>query len=166
MNRQNKTIHILGSEWKIRWAKDEDESRFGGGRYNAFTDHSVREIVMREVWDSKEDVASKDIIEREILRHEIIHAFLWESGLWANSNESDAWAQNEEMVDWFAIQHEKLHAAFEEAGALESLNKTIQEKMAELKEEEARIRLQAWETNVLNPCCRIFPKETSEGNAE
>ena len=50
----------------------------------------------------------------KVKRHEIIHAFLFESGLAENS----AWAQNEEMVDFFAIQFPKLLKAFETAGAL------------------------------------------------
>ncbi len=52
------------------------------------------------------------------LRHEIVHAFLGESGLSANSNESDAWARNEEMVDWFALQGPKIYKAWQEAGAV------------------------------------------------
>lgn len=119
MVRKDKCIQILGTVWLIRWVKPEDEPRFEGGRLDAFTDHSVRQIIMRDDSDYKQSVEAPDSIDRSTLRHEIIHAFLWESGLWANSNESDAWAHNDEMVDWFAIQHEKLHAAFEAAGALE-----------------------------------------------
>lgn len=47
-------------------------------------------------------------------RHEIIHAFLFESGLAENSS----WAQNEEMVDFFAIQFPKLLETFKAADAL------------------------------------------------
>lgn len=44
----------------------------------------------------------------------IVHAFLFESGLAENSE----WAQNEEMVDWFACQAPKIYAAFRAAGAI------------------------------------------------
>lgn len=47
-------------------------------------------------------------------RHEIIHAFLFESGLAENSE----WAQNEEMVDFFAIQFPKLMEVFKNADAI------------------------------------------------
>lgn len=47
------------------------------------------------------------------MRHEVIHAFLFESGLAENSNISDAWAVNEEMVDWLAIQAPKIFKAFQ-----------------------------------------------------
>ena len=42
------------------------------------------------------------------------HVFLFECGLAENS----PWAQNEELVDWIAIQGPKIHKAWEEAGAL------------------------------------------------
>ena len=51
---------------------------------------------------------------RKNKRHEIIHAFLFESGLAENSS----WAQNEEMVDFFAIQFSKLVEAFKAADAM------------------------------------------------
>ena len=52
------------------------------------------------------------------MRHEITHAFLNESGLDANASDTDCWAKNEEMVDWFAIQSPKIYKAFNEVGAL------------------------------------------------
>ena len=57
-----------------------------------------------------------DAYGRKVLRHEIIHAFLYESGLSCNSQETTAWAANEEMVDWFAIQGPKIVRAWREAG--------------------------------------------------
>ena len=47
---------------------------------------------------------------KKVARHEIIHAFLYESGLSHNSE----WANNEEMIDWIAIQFSKMLKAFEE----------------------------------------------------
>ena len=51
--------------------------------------------------------------KNSVKRHELIHAFLYESGLDACS-----WANNEEMVDWIAIQFPKLFKAFQEVGCL------------------------------------------------
>ena len=48
------------------------------------------------------------------LRHEIVHAFLAESGLRNNSE----WAENEEMVDWIAIQIEKMYPVMQQAEKL------------------------------------------------
>ena len=55
-----------------------------------------------------------DLQEKKNFRHEIIHAFLDESGLAENSS----WAQEEEMVDWFAKQFPKLLSAFQEVNAV------------------------------------------------
>ena len=63
--------------------------------------------------DSVRDLAA---YQRKVIRHEIIHAFLYESGLWQSSFNCKAWAQNEEMVEWFAIQSPKIFRAFREAG--------------------------------------------------
>ena len=60
---------------------------------------------------SKRDLS---IQSKKVVRHEIVHAFLTESGLAENS----FWAQNEELVDWIAIQGPKLIKAWQEAGAL------------------------------------------------
>lgn len=48
-----------------------------------------------------------------MIRHELVHAFLFESGLSVNS-----WADNEEIVDWIAIQFPKLQAGFNAVNAL------------------------------------------------
>lgn len=43
-----------------------------------------------------------------------MHAFLNESGLSDSSNRFDgAWAKNEEMVDWLAIQAPKIYKTFQ-----------------------------------------------------
>lgn len=75
----------------------------------------------RIILDTFEDVKNEKMCvenfleyEKKVLRHEIIHAFLGESGL----REESEWAENEEMVDWFAIQFEKILKAFREAGAI------------------------------------------------
>lgn len=52
------------------------------------------------------------------LRHEIVHAFLSECGLNECSGETDCWARNETMVDWFARMGERIYRAWEAAGAL------------------------------------------------
>ena len=66
---------------------------------------------------NKEDMS---YFRKQILRHEIIHAFLSESGLEASGNSfGGSWAQNEEMVDWIAIQAPKLFAAFSEVDAID-----------------------------------------------
>ena len=107
LNKPNtRKINILGTEWTIICEKDCD----GEG----FTDNSVKEIHI-SVRDKEQD----DLIDimqprKTTVRHEIIHAFLCESGLYQNSSDCDAWAINEEMVDWFALQFHKIAKVFKE----------------------------------------------------
>ena len=55
------------------------------------------------------------------LRHEILHAFLFESGLDAGSIATyGPWANNEEMVDWFAIQSPKIFKVYSELGLVDT----------------------------------------------
>lgn len=46
---------------------------------------------------------------KEVLRHEIVHAFFNECGL-------DDYCNNEELVDWIAIQFPKMLKVFQEIG--------------------------------------------------
>ena len=66
------------------------------------------------------DEKVQETYRKKTLRHEIMHAFLNESGLSDSSNRFDsAWAKNEEMVDWFAIQSPKIFKVFVELGILD-----------------------------------------------
>lgn len=60
-----------------------------------------------------------DGFEKEVLRHEILHAFFDQSGLrWNTENSINGWAENEEMVDWFAIQSPKIFNVYKELDIL------------------------------------------------
>lgn len=74
---------------------------------------------LSKIDDWKDEPENVRIIQQKItLRHEIIHGFLKESGLWGSSIGIDAWATNEEMVDWIALQFPKMIKAFEEVDAI------------------------------------------------
>lgn len=110
-------INILGADWEIeRREKDEDENL---KEIDGYTDFTTRKIVVAIV---KREPGSVDDVERyirKVTRHEIVHAFLFESGLHVNSlHFEDAWSVNEEMIDWFAFQGEKIYNAWQEAGAV------------------------------------------------
>ena len=65
------------------------------------------------------DEKAQETYRKKTLRHEIMHAFLNESGLSDSSNRFDsAWAKNEEMVDWLAIQAPKIFSAFKKMNIL------------------------------------------------
>ncbi len=55
-----------------------------------------------------------EVYDKQTLRHEIIHAFFAESGLHSDSD----YAENEELVDWIAIQFPKMLKVFQEVDAL------------------------------------------------
>jgi hypothetical protein len=114
-------LNIMGTEYKIsfRLLKDDDTLKDCDG----YCDSPNRTIVVREY--TKEEQKTDNMTDNltsyanKVLRHEIIHAFFYESGLSGNSMQySGAWARNEEMVDWIAIQLPKLLKAFQEANCL------------------------------------------------
>lgn len=111
-----KTINILGSDWTIAARKQDDdpklESCFG------YTDFTIRSIVTEQFEETPGKVKDLGVLHKKVLRHEIVHAFFYESGLAANSNYTDSWALNEEMVDWIAFQGPKIYKAWQDADAL------------------------------------------------
>lgn len=116
-------VNILGTDYEIVFKDYKDDKLFE--KYNADGYcGSIDKLICvcnRETHPNSED-DSKEIcskIEKEVLRHEIVHAFLNESGLQSCSAKyNDSWAENEEMVDWIALQFPKILKAFEEVKAL------------------------------------------------
>ena len=72
-------------------------------------------MVEREAEGTSEDM---ECYIKKVLRHEIVHAFLFESGLGECSHSSEMWAKDEEIVDWFARQGDKIYNTWKEVGAL------------------------------------------------
>lgn len=105
-------INVLGTEYTIVKGSEGLGDDFDGD-----CDDTVKRIRIDDFSDCKEKIGIKSDLNvqyKKNLRHEITHAFLFESGLAENSE----WAQNEEIVDWIAIQAPKLIAAWLEADAL------------------------------------------------
>lgn len=118
------TVSILGTYYRI--------DRVGYDSYSLFKDESNigsceyydKRIVICDLAThptfSSESESSRLSMEKETLRHEIVHAFLYESGLAGSSlGIENGWATNEEMVDWIAIQANKLIEAWKAAGCLD-----------------------------------------------
>jgi hypothetical protein len=114
----NNRVTILGSEWKIELRKGKQDAGLKG--LGGYCDKTTRLIVIRQQHGEPKPRECSDLreYERGCLRHEIVHAFFFESGLAHSSRGVSAWAVNEEMVDWIAEMHTKIHAAYVEAGAL------------------------------------------------
>lgn len=108
-------VNILGTDYTI-YEESESENRLLQG-CDGYCDWTTKEIVVEREMEG--NLGDMNAYVRKVLRHEIVHAFLLESGLHECSGESEAWASNEAMVDWFARQGQKIYAAWREAGALD-----------------------------------------------
>ena len=106
-------ITILGAEWIVKFGTEEEYPNLS--EMDGYADPSTHQIVIDTMEKTEGHIGSKadmTAYKKQVIRHEIIHAFLYESGLEANSKASDSWAINEEMVDWFAIQSPKIFRLF------------------------------------------------------
>lgn len=101
------TVNILGVKYTIKESNKLDD--FMLEHNDGYCDPSTKTIVIDTFKDFPDSMGDLETYRRQVIRHEIIHAFLFESGLHANS-----WATNEEIVDWIAIQFPKLLRAFEQ----------------------------------------------------
>lgn len=115
------TINVLGTKYEIsRVAYTDDLDMIKDnccGICNTFEKRiDILDLKTSPMWQNEPPEAI-EAAEQEILRHEIIHAFLRESGLTESAHATEnAWVQNEEMVDWFAVQWPKIAIAFTVAG--------------------------------------------------
>jgi len=110
-------INILGSEYMLEYSSYQENEKLK--KMDGYTDFYMKRIVVEN--DFKDRLFDKTKIrnyQNKILRHEIVHAFLFESGLECNSLKTFNWAENEEMVDWFAIQSPKLFKIYKELNIL------------------------------------------------
>lgn len=119
----NLKINVLGTDYTIKRVNNGQDDYMDKMHFGGYCDGSKKEIVILNLktvpdWENE----SKEVIsyrEKETIRHELIHAFLNESGLeWNSFTPDKAWAKNEEMVDWFAIQMPKLLKAFKAANCI------------------------------------------------
>lgn len=115
-------INVLGTEYTVTVKKYGDDEVFEYRSIDGYCDGLTKQIVCCDMstykgWEH-EAAATIEEAQKETLRHEIVHAFFYESGLADSSLNLDcAWAKNEEMVDWFALQGPKIYKAWREAGA-------------------------------------------------
>lgn len=111
-------VNILGTYYTIKYRTDNEDVKLIN-RYG-YTDFTTKEIVVCNFESFKDEQSVSDLmyLQKETLRHEIIHAFLSESGLRGSTNQTDAWALHEEMIDWWALQFPKIYQAFKDAEAI------------------------------------------------
>lgn len=109
------TITILDVPYSIEYCSPTEDRRLE--TCDGFCDFTTATI---KITTDTEGATLEDMngYLKKVLRHEIVHAFLFESGLGENSNSVEAWALNEEMVDWIARQGIKIYRAWVEADAV------------------------------------------------
>ena len=105
-------ISILGTPYTVRLRGSEDEKLEHSDGYCDWTTKTI--VVRSDIPELPETVGNLSIYKQKVLRHEIVHAFLFESGLTENSY----WAVNEELVDWIAMQFDKIDKAFHQADTI------------------------------------------------
>lgn len=110
-------VSILGTDYDI-WivppkSTESDYDRSMGG-YCEPREHTIA-IVDLWYFDDYVDMGENTIAAemKHIMRHEIVHAYLEESGLSCCSRPVYSWADNEEMIDWFAVQGPKIAKTWE-----------------------------------------------------
>lgn len=118
-----KKVNVLGTDYTIRRVDSGQDEYMEKMHYGGYCDAGNLEIVILNLKSTKEwENDSDECIRRkenETLRHELFHAFLNESGLqWNSLTVDSAWAKNEEMVDWLAIQSPKIFKLFKELDIL------------------------------------------------
>lgn len=116
-------IDILGTEYRIETHKVSEDSYMEGKGLAGYCEEENKLIVVADMSEEKYfvgmDEKAQETYRKKTLRHEIMHAFLNESGLSDSSNRFDgAWAKNEEMVDWLAIQAPKIFSTFKKMNIL------------------------------------------------
>jgi hypothetical protein len=116
-------VNILGTKYTVAKKKYKDEPEFEKRSIDGYCDFLEKKIVYCDMttypsWEDEGDDRAI-ISEKQTIRHEIVHAFFNESGLCASTFTVDgAWAKNEEMVDWIALQGPKIYKAWQEAEAV------------------------------------------------
>lgn len=115
MLTEPRKINVMGTEIRVEFRKEADDPLLVecAGYYDA-----TANLIVVKNHDEEYTVKDPEAVQRKTMRHEIIHAFLHESGLDWSSAPTDAWATNEEMVDWFAIQSPKIFNVFQEQGLM------------------------------------------------
>lgn len=97
-------VNIMGEPWTITFKTKEEDPHLV--ECDAYCDYTIKTIVIE--WYEWDGMNYNNMAEYtgKVIRHEMVHAMLYESGL--DKNSLKEWARNEEMVDWIAIQLEKL----------------------------------------------------------
>ena len=124
-------INVLGTNYEVKLMdmsadKDTDEGSFiTDNDFCAFCNNYDKTIILTNLRDEKwyptyKHLSLDAIVEayKETLRHELFHAVFGCCGLKGNSHSSGAFAMDEELIDFLAIQSPKIFEIFKNANIL------------------------------------------------
>ena len=106
-------VNVLGTDYQILVKKYDEDEAFERRSIDGYCNGLTKEIVICDMhtykgWEHETEETIK-VCHKEVLRHEIVHAFLNESGLQDSTFAYDGgWSKCEEMIDWIALQGEKI----------------------------------------------------------
>jgi hypothetical protein len=100
-------INILNSVYTIEFREEKDDEKLED--LSGYIDFTSKKIIINRIKRDNRTVDNLDYYYKQVIKHEIIHGYLIESGL---NNECN-W-HCEEMVDWVALQFNKLKETFEQ----------------------------------------------------
>lgn len=111
------TVNVLGAEYTLEIVKPGIDEKL---KYcDGYADWTTRRIAVLDPQTDENSVGDIEAYKRKVMRHEITHAFMFESGLLANTNQGDVGgAYDEQVVDWIAYQGPKIYAAWQSVGAV------------------------------------------------
>ena len=104
------TINVLGTDYKVLISTPEKSKVL----------QKCDGCILPEIKTIYLDVRNKKQHQEHVLAHELVHAFLYESGL-----DVESWACNEEIVDWIALQINKIYTTVKQG--INSFNRNIKE---------------------------------------
>lgn len=102
-----KKIKILGTEYEVINQTVSENSKLENA--NGLCEFWSKQIIVDEAQPERTTYDNLDAFNRKVLRHEVIHAFFGESGL-------RNYMEDEDLVDWIAVQFPKIAKVFEELG--------------------------------------------------
>lgn len=114
-----KKVNIMGTIYTCIFEKEDSNPKYGICGCDGYCDYSVKEVHVALLEPTDRDQVAVENYYKAVMRHEIVHAFLYESGLHVSSGRVNCWAQNEEMVDWIALQFPKIAKVYRELNILD-----------------------------------------------
>lgn len=117
------SVTLLGETYTIEVLPYDADPAFKKCNIDGYCENETHRIVIGDLhtWPGWGDESENFIVGtmKHTLRHEIVHLGMHESGLQDSSHVyNGAFAKDEELIDWIAIQGPKIYKAWEQSGAL------------------------------------------------